>query len=244
MYTFGGAIGGAGNLTQSGPGTLVLTGANTYGGTTTVSAGTLQVGTGGTLGATTAALSVSGGTLDLGNSTQTVGGVTINGTIQNGTLYGSSYTGQSGSVTAVLAGTGGLTKNSGTTLVLANSNTYTGATSVSFGTLTLSGSNLTSGVSISGGQLNINNVAALGSGTFTISGGTIDNTSGGRPHAEHQQPRRPQHDPDFRGLGRRQRQLEPRHGAVTLGAAPARSRLPPPTPTSPSAARSALGGHC
>ena len=53
------------------------------------------------------------------------------------------------------------------------------------GTLTLTGSNLlTGGVTLSGGgQLNINNPLALGTGTFTISSNsndTIDNTSGTR----------------------------------------------------------------
>src|SRR5207247_1602599 len=50
------------------------------------------------------------------------------------------------------------------------------------GVLTLSGANtFDSGVTLSAGQLNINNAQALGTvaGTFTISGGTIDNTSGG-----------------------------------------------------------------
>ena len=79
----------------------------------------------------------------------------------------------------MLGGTGvALTKSGAGTLVLSSSNTYTGATSVSAGTLTLSGSNLTSGVSLSGGKLNINNLAALGAGTFTVSAGTIDNTYG------------------------------------------------------------------
>ena len=38
---------------------------------------------------------------------------------------------------------------------------------------------MTGGVTLSAGQLNINHATALGTGTFTISGGTIDNTSGG-----------------------------------------------------------------
>ena len=45
--TFGGAISGNGDLTQAGTGILTLTGSNTYTGNTTVSAGTLQVGNGG-----------------------------------------------------------------------------------------------------------------------------------------------------------------------------------------------------
>ncbi len=48
------------------------------------------------------------------------------------------------------------------------------------GTLTLTGANTFSGgTTLSAGQLNINSATALGSGTFTINGGTIDNTSGG-----------------------------------------------------------------
>ena len=45
--TFGGAIIGVGTVTQAGAGLLALTGSNTYTGITTVSAGTLQVGNGG-----------------------------------------------------------------------------------------------------------------------------------------------------------------------------------------------------
>ena len=45
--TVSGVISGAGGLTKSGSGTLTLTGANSYSGTTAVSAGTLQVGGGG-----------------------------------------------------------------------------------------------------------------------------------------------------------------------------------------------------
>ena len=44
----GSAITGTGSLTQAGGGTLILTADNTYSGTTTISAGTLQVGNAGT----------------------------------------------------------------------------------------------------------------------------------------------------------------------------------------------------
>ena len=43
-------ISGTGTLTKAGTGTTTLTGTNTYSGTTTISAGTLQVGNGGTTG--------------------------------------------------------------------------------------------------------------------------------------------------------------------------------------------------
>src|SRR5690606_39598188 len=52
-FTLSGAISGAGGLTKSGAGELILTGANTYAGDTTISAGTLRVGAGGTTGSIT-----------------------------------------------------------------------------------------------------------------------------------------------------------------------------------------------
>ena len=48
--TQAGAIGGAGAMVKSGAGTLVLTGAATHGGGTTIAAGRLQLGDGGTTG--------------------------------------------------------------------------------------------------------------------------------------------------------------------------------------------------
>ena len=48
--TFGQVISGSGTLTKAGTGTLTLTGANSYSGDTTISAGTLQIGNGGITG--------------------------------------------------------------------------------------------------------------------------------------------------------------------------------------------------
>jgi autotransporter-associated beta strand protein len=65
-------------------------------------------------------------------------------------------------VSGAIIGPYALTKNGSGTLTLPTANTYTGGTTLSAGTL------------------NINNPSALGTsaGTFTIAGGTIDNTSG------------------------------------------------------------------
>lgn len=48
--TFSGAIGGSGALHKGGAGMLTLTGSNSYGGTTSINGGTLQIGSGGTTG--------------------------------------------------------------------------------------------------------------------------------------------------------------------------------------------------
>ena len=140
--TVGGPIGDAGagfGFTKAGPGTLDLTAANTYSGTTTVSAGNLNVTGVATLGGGTAPLLVSGGTLDLGGTTQNVGAVTITaGTAQNGTLTAPSFLINNPldlTVSANLAGTGTLTKQGAGTATLSGTNTYTGSTSILGGTL-------------------------------------------------------------------------------------------------------------
>jgi autotransporter-associated beta strand protein len=78
-FTVNGVINGGGNLNKTGAGTLVLTGANTYTGTTTVSQGTLNAAANGALGSGVAGGAVgtsgitvnSGGTLMLSNSSAT-----------------------------------------------------------------------------------------------------------------------------------------------------------------------------
>ncbi|WPB83927.1 autotransporter domain-containing protein [Sediminicoccus rosea] len=57
------AISGTGSLVQMGPGTLTLTGANTYAGTTTIAGGTLRVGDGAASGTLGAGAIVNNGTL-------------------------------------------------------------------------------------------------------------------------------------------------------------------------------------
>src|SRR5205823_3309532 len=117
INTFGGVIqNGTGNpmiaLTKSGNGTLILSGTNTFTGGTTISAGTLQLGNGGTTG--------------------TVPGNTIT---DNGTLAFS----RSDTVTysPVVSGSGALSQLGPGNLILTGANTYTGATQVSGGTLTV-----------------------------------------------------------------------------------------------------------
>ena len=107
--TYSGVLSGTGGLTKQGSGTLTLTGNNTYSGLTTVSSGTLAIGSGGTSG------SIAG---NIANS----GAVVFN---RSNAL---TYTGS-------ISGTGGLTKQGAGALTLTGSNTYTGPTTVSSGTL-------------------------------------------------------------------------------------------------------------
>jgi fibronectin-binding autotransporter adhesin len=151
-------ITGAGALTFSGSGTATLAGANNYTGGTTLSGGTLDITGAGTLGTTSNALTVSGGTLDLGTTTQTQdGGLTLTGgTIQNGTLSSASTFGlEAGTVSAVLSGTGAVDKTTAGTVFLSNANNYSG------------------GTTISGGTLSISNGSALSSGPVTFAGNAV-----------------------------------------------------------------------
>ena len=91
--TYAGNMSGSGTLAKLGAGTLTLSGSNNYGGGTTVTDGTLQLGVGGVAGIDRA-LTVNGGTFDLNNNNQTVGALSGLGggdhDLGSGTLTASS----------------------------------------------------------------------------------------------------------------------------------------------------------
>ncbi|MGB8166017.1 MAG: autotransporter-associated beta strand repeat-containing protein, partial [Chthoniobacteraceae bacterium] len=151
--------GAANGLTITGPGTVTLTNAgNSYGGTTTVNSGTLTVSGAGVVGA--GALAVNGGALDLAGTNATVDAVSITGgVIQNGTLSGTSYTGSGGTVTAVLSGVGVTFTNTGGVTTLNATNTFSGGTNITGGTLraVAPGSLSTGLVTLNGGNLSFAN---------------------------------------------------------------------------------------
>jgi outer membrane autotransporter protein len=109
-YTFTPAISGAGKLTTY-SGTTVLTADNTYTGGTTISGGTLQLGSGGTAGAI-------------------VGNVANNGML----VFNRSDT---VTFAGLVSGGGAVDQAGAGTTVLTADNTYTGGTAISGGTLQL-----------------------------------------------------------------------------------------------------------
>ena len=151
--TLGGAISGANGFTKTGAGTLILSGANSYSGNTVISAGTLQVGNGGTTG-------------NLGTADSTA--LTNNGTLlafnrsDSFTFAGSIR----GSGALLQAGTGILT--------LTGDNSYAGDTTVSSGTLRVSNA---TGSGTGSGIVTVASGATLG-GIGTISGAVTSQNGG------------------------------------------------------------------
>jgi autotransporter-associated beta strand protein len=163
---------GANNLTingSSGTGTVVLGGANTFSGTTLISAGTLTLGN--SLALQNSTLNYISGTLGFGSLTAaTFGGLSgaQNLALLNGSTAAVALTvgGNNSSTTysGILSGTGAsLTKNGSGTLTLTGNNSYSGTTTGNAGTLEIS-----TGGAISGGAL-------FGQG-YLVDGGTVTST--------------------------------------------------------------------
>ncbi|NCW10239.1 MAG: hypothetical protein EBW40_10970, partial [Gammaproteobacteria bacterium] len=209
--TLSGVISGDGNLIKVGTGTITLTGANTYTGTTLISAGVLRAqndtALGTTAGGTTVAnnaalelndlddstaiaigaeaLSLTGtgisnsgalrniagdnsyaGAITLATSTSRIDSdadtLTISGNIINGSIElivsGAGDTTISG---VIGNGSGAISKRGSGTLTLSGTNTYTGITTISAGTLSISADN------------NLGNPDTLDADRLTFNGGTL-----------------------------------------------------------------------
>jgi filamentous hemagglutinin family protein len=150
------------SLVKQGAGTLTLSGNNTYSGSTTISEGTLNLGTGGTSGSIT-------------------GNVINNATLNFNRSDALTYAG-------AISGSGSVTKQGAGTLTLSGDNTYNGSTTISEGTLNLGEGGETGSITgnvINNATLNFNRSDALtyagvisgsgsvtkqGTGTLTLSG--------------------------------------------------------------------------
>lgn len=185
---FGVGLQGTGALTKSGAGTLTLSATNSYTGGTTVTAGTLALGVANAV-ANSGAFLIDGATAAAGISTfnQSTGAVTLRSgsmTGSTGTWTATSFTAESGAISAVLAGTGGFTKNTASTVTLTgNANTLTGGVTVNGGVLFMNkGADV---VSIAAGNAVIVNEGATlrlgnhgqiadGITSLTLNSGTLD----------------------------------------------------------------------
>jgi fibronectin-binding autotransporter adhesin len=173
-------LNGTGGVDKTTAGTVTLSGANTYTGVTVVGGGALDITGAGTLGVPSGSLSMTGGVLDLGGTTQFQnGGVTLTGgTIQNGTLQSNSgFLLQSATVSAVLAG--GVPNVVGGTVTLSGANTYTFGTAVFAGSvLDITGAgmlgNAANGLFV-GGVLDLGGTTQTQNGGVALTGGAIQN---------------------------------------------------------------------
>ena len=194
-------------LTKTGPGTLILGGTNVYTGTTTVTAGMLQFNKQAALynntpanwtaaniivsSSATLALNVGGaGEFTSGNLDTLLALGTASGGFTNGAIAGLDTTNAAGGVFtysgAIANPNGGanvlaLNKLGTGTLTLSAANSYTGTTTVSAGTLQLSGAG-TLGSSpvnvLSGATLDINNLNKTLGSTLAVSGTVAIGASG------------------------------------------------------------------
>lgn len=187
--TLSGVVSGAGSIAKVGSGTLVLNGANTYAGGTSLTAGTLRAGNNAALG--TGALAMANGT--------TLQAGAANLAIANAvTLAGSNVVDVNGQVLTlggVISGTGPLSvidsqSLAGDALILTGVNSYTGGTVVTGTTVQVSQDanlgNAAGGLTLVGGTLRTTAsfttargvTLGTGSGAIDVATGTTLTSSG------------------------------------------------------------------
>jgi fibronectin-binding autotransporter adhesin len=148
-YTVAGNISETGSVIMLGSGTTILSGSNSYSGTTTISAGTLAISNGSSFGSSTVTFASNGTTVASLASMQVTNDYVLTG---NGTMDVGAFVLTN---TGVISGAGSLTKAGAGTLLLSASNSYSGGTWISGGTLTAA------------------NLYAFGAGALTIGTNTF-----------------------------------------------------------------------
>jgi autotransporter-associated beta strand protein len=155
------AVGGAGSLTLSSSGTLVLQAANTFTGgiSATAANGFITVSQDASLGAAAGGVTLSGGgALRWAAQFDSARAITLGA--GGGILDTSGFNPR---LSGLISGAGALTKNGTGVLTLTNTNTYTGGTTINAGTVVV-GATDALGPS---GALVVNNGAILDLGAFT-----------------------------------------------------------------------------
>ncbi len=168
------------SLVKAGSGTLTLSGSNIYTGSTSIVTGTLALGNNNVI-PSGSAVTVNGGTLAVDGFSNTVGAITLqNGSISGttGVLSSSSFDVRNGTISAVLGGSGTLTKSTSGTAVLSTSSNYSGGTNLNAGVLSVGSNNQLGATS---GALNFNGgiLQIAGTGFTSTSRSITWNTGGG-----------------------------------------------------------------
>ncbi len=182
---FNGALGsGTGAFVKYGTGLLSLGGTNTYTGTTTIYAGTVQCNMAGTLSSASAFTVNTNGTLNLNGFNQTIASLAGTGP-GNVTLGSATLTaGAAASTTfaGVIGSTGGLVKTGVGTMTLSGVNTYTGSTTINAGAISIAAAtgigNITNALTLNGGTLIASTALTLARPiTLGTNGGTFNETA-------------------------------------------------------------------
>jgi fibronectin-binding autotransporter adhesin len=159
-----------GSLIKTGSGNLFLGATETYGGSTTVSAGKLELVAGAGLLPSTTVLTINGAEFDLNGNSQTVAGLSGNSTaVLSINTGGPNFTvNQSINTTfaGVISASGILNKTGSGSLTLSGANSYTGGTNVSAGTLVAADTSTAASQS------------STGTKPVTIAAGTLASASG------------------------------------------------------------------
>lgn len=178
VFTVAQALTGSGGLVKGGAGTLVLTSADTFSGSTTINGGVLALSGNGSVANSAEVNVAAGATFDISNTSSgsLITSLAGNGTVNLGgqTL---TLTGANGAFAGSITGTGGLTLAGGSE-TLTGANLYSGATVIDAGILALSGTGtlgLSSSVTVANGAtLDISNATSGSSITSLAGSGTVN----------------------------------------------------------------------
>ncbi|AWM36357.1 Extracellular serine protease precursor [Gemmata obscuriglobus] len=175
------SISGAGGISKTGAGDLVLIAGNTLTGTVTIDAGTLTITATESLADTVAVTVNTGASLILDGADETIGSLTGGGTVSLGTSTLTAGDGSDTTFSGTLTGSGNLIKTGTGTFTLSGTNSsYTGTVAVDAGTLSVSaGTNLGTGALTLGGSatLQVTGATSIGNAVTLNGAATVDNAT-------------------------------------------------------------------